>query len=570
MSESSAASNLGDYRWSGYSLAQKQDWMRNGQGSSAVVPGMDFLDSLASTFDESEDHLRGALAELGVHWSGSGASAACESLRTVLDWANGLRITASGAGAGLGKYGDSFAQVKLKIPGLLEINVQAAPGGDLAMVNGLQGDLRAGPVAASRADQVANVALTAHERTTRDALASLLASRAGGAEGELASRADGRAGTRPSAAGATPTSTAASDGPDQDDGHRHDEGAFGALPIMPPTMGTGGSYRSIPPRPGRLVDPADEPFRPLGPGDGTEPGGVLPPREPITKNTEGELASRAGGAEGECASRADGTGPAPRVTACEPEPRFPTEWTALPRQATPVPGQRLHPYFADIPEHPPAAGPAARVEPLPPPVDRPLPPLGGATAARWNAQTGPGGINEFGAPGPNAAPPLAGLAARLGSPLRGLRRRAGTAAQPEGELASRADGARGELASRADGAKYLDDELPTAEPEPEPVEPEAIAVARPEPTAVPRLSPAATEARPRPSPYPRQAEYGYPAPRHVIPTHIPTYLSTDHDPEFDAEFDRELGMNFDERTGVPPVLGLPRRPVAPEHPEDRW
>jgi hypothetical protein len=298
--------DLGDYRWSGYSLRQKQGWMRDGSGPAAVTPATDYLDSLSRALDESRQRLDGTLGQLGVHWSGSGAAAARESLNLARGTAGGLRDGATGTRGGLNRYGESFARVKLRIPGLLELDVAAAVPGDLSAVDGALGDVRSGPAAAQRADQAANAALTAHERTTRDVLAT---------SPDVRSRSTvDRSATATSAADIPANAGTWTDGGrdgsrhegDRHDGDRHDgSGAFGALPVVPP--GDGG-YRPAPSQPARVVDPADRPFPEPAPHSGTVPGGVLDAEHPA---------------------------PPPAPPPSEPAPRH---WTALPHRAGRVPG----------------------------------------------------------------------------------------------------------------------------------------------------------------------------------------------------------------------------------------
>jgi hypothetical protein len=170
----SGASGLGDYRWRGYSLAEKQQWMREGTGSGAVGRGLDFLGSLSSAYGESHQRLRGVLGELGVSWSGPAADAAEASLAQTSDRAGHLTVAISANGVGLGHYADSFDQLKVRIPAPIEVRAgwRAAgePSGDLTVVGGLQSDLRAEQLAYQRADQEANAALEAHERSTRAVL----------------------------------------------------------------------------------------------------------------------------------------------------------------------------------------------------------------------------------------------------------------------------------------------------------------------------------------------------------------------------------------------------------------
>jgi hypothetical protein len=511
-----ATADLGDYRWNGYSLTQKQTWMRDGQGSAAVVPGMDFLNSLADTFNDSEDHLRATLAELGVHWSGSGASAACESLRGVLDWAGGLRITASGAGDGLGRYGDSFAEAKLQIPGLLEIDVQAAPTSDLAAVTGLQGDLRAGPAAASRADQAVNAALAAHERNTREVLAAFPDPKTQPAASPTPSGTTSS--SAPTANSNTTPNSNDSDQQNPNDGHRHEDGAFGAMPIMPPMMGGGGGgYRTVPSRPGRLLDPANGPFGQPASADSADAGGVVPPQEPVA--TDGAVG-------------AEGTDHAAERRAGAAGSRRSAEWTSAPHETGPLRSQRMHPFFNDAP--------AEGGEPLPPPVDRPLPPLGSTDWSNGTVRNGTirngtvengtvdiGAIEteagETGAGETGPGLPFAGLTGRL---RRGMGRRSPTSRDPASEEPD--EPADDDYVNRINDLDELRPEPepasePTADHDPTPeAEPATVSI-RTSPAETSRAAgplepetaaiPIAATATPKnhPSPYPRRQAPQQPA-----------------------------------------------------------
>ncbi|WP_028937845.1 WXG100 family type VII secretion target [Pseudonocardia spinosispora] len=381
---------LGEYRWEGYSLAEKQRWMREGQGAAAVERGVQVLDALVASSRRSAESLRGALAELGVDWSGAAADSAGVALAATTAGAERILDEASAGRAGLDRYAESFARVSRTIPAPGEASAPLVAAGDLAVVNGLQSDLRAGPVAQRRAELAANAALRAHEQATLDALAAFpeppvretVAARSQvasmqSAPGRLPEIVTPRQADphgdlvvtsrhpRPTmepppeartVSSVVPTTTHAAES-SESSGKRSDNGTTAAPPLapmppIPPPVAAGDGYRTTPGRPGRLVHPDDGPFgRSAVPAGGAHPGGLLDERaEP----------RRAGRPEIE-----------------------------LPRKAPLIPGL-VPPGSLDGPD--PRVHSPVRGAPLPPPVDRPLPLLSetaepaGGDFRRWRGE----------------------------------------------------------------------------------------------------------------------------------------------------------------------------------------
>lgn len=402
---------LGEYRWEGYSLEEKQRWMREGQGAAAVGRGVEVLDALAAGSHRSAESLRGALAELGVDWSGAAADSARVSLTAMTGRMGRITDEASSGGTGLGRYGDSFAQVSRKIPAQGEVSAQLVATGDFAIVNGLQSDLRAGPVALRNAELAANAALRAHEQATRDALATfpdppVAPVRAAGAEKAQPSAAS----IAPKPAGPAPTSAAGrsiqsrqpepeiatarpTDVPAQ--AFRSSGGETPAATSFPPppsgpTMAPPPRARAVRPAAPRTVQAADSP-EPTGRADGRRNDGnnttAAPPIAPLppipppiaagdsyrtASPRYGRLVDPDDAPFGRSAVPQGGAHPGGLLDGrarTDPTTAARTE-IELPRKAPSIPGL-APPGSLDGPD--PRGNSRVQGAPLPPPVDRPLP-----------------------------------------------------------------------------------------------------------------------------------------------------------------------------------------------------
>jgi hypothetical protein len=166
---------IGRYRYEGFSLEEKFDWMHRGQGPGAVNPGLDCLAALASDYSASERALREALGTLGVDWHGSAADSAATALRAAADQAGAGHQAAANGGASLAGYRESFANLRPKIAAPVDAGEpHPAPGGngddDLGSAAGALSDDRKRLVEHQLRDRAANDALYAHEANTRAAL----------------------------------------------------------------------------------------------------------------------------------------------------------------------------------------------------------------------------------------------------------------------------------------------------------------------------------------------------------------------------------------------------------------
>jgi hypothetical protein len=181
MSTPDGLPSISGHRYEGYPLEQKYGWMQLGQGSDAVSGGTDLLRALARRYADSERAIRTELGRLGVTWEGTAAEAVAAELGRVADRAEGGAATSAAGGSGISAYGDSFAQLRSKIPAPVEAgetslwgNAADSLGGgrndDLSAVTGLQSDYRGRLAEYRRLDRAANDALYAHEANSRRAL----------------------------------------------------------------------------------------------------------------------------------------------------------------------------------------------------------------------------------------------------------------------------------------------------------------------------------------------------------------------------------------------------------------
>lgn len=169
------AGPIGRYRYEGFSLEEKSDWMRHGQGTGAVNPGLDCLTALASDYSTSERALRDALGALGAGWHGAAADSAATALRAAADKAGAGHRAAVDGGTSLAGYRESFANLRPKIAAPLDAGeLHPTPGGDggddLVSAAGALSDDRKRLVEHQLRDRAANDALYAHEANTRAAL----------------------------------------------------------------------------------------------------------------------------------------------------------------------------------------------------------------------------------------------------------------------------------------------------------------------------------------------------------------------------------------------------------------
>lgn len=174
--DGAGAGPIGRYRYEGFSLEEKSDWMRHGQGTGAVNPGLDCLTALASDYSTSERTLRDALGALGAGWHGAAADSAATALQAAADQAGAGHRAAVDGGTSLAGYRESFANLRPKIAAPLDAGEpHPAPGGDgdddLVSAAGALSDDRKRLVEHQLRDRAANDALYAHEANTRAALA---------------------------------------------------------------------------------------------------------------------------------------------------------------------------------------------------------------------------------------------------------------------------------------------------------------------------------------------------------------------------------------------------------------
>jgi hypothetical protein len=183
MSTPEGLPSISGHRYEGHRLEQKYGWMQHGRGPEAVTAGADLLRALAKDYADCEQTIRTELGQLGVSWEGTAAEAVAAALSRVADWAQGGAATSAAGGSAISAYGDSFAQLKSKIPAPVEAgetsgwgdaadSLGGALAGDLSAVTGLQSDYRGRLAEYKRLDRAANDALYAHEANSRHALES--------------------------------------------------------------------------------------------------------------------------------------------------------------------------------------------------------------------------------------------------------------------------------------------------------------------------------------------------------------------------------------------------------------
>jgi hypothetical protein len=181
MSTPEGLPSISGHRYEGYPLEQKYGWMQHGRGPEAVTGGTDLLRVLAKAYADSERAIRTELGQLGVNWEGTAAEAVAAALSRLADRAQDGAATSAAGGCGISAYGDSFAQLKSKIPAPVEAgetsiwgsaadSLGGARAGDLSAVTGLQSDYRGRLAEYRRLDRAANDALYAHEANSRAAL----------------------------------------------------------------------------------------------------------------------------------------------------------------------------------------------------------------------------------------------------------------------------------------------------------------------------------------------------------------------------------------------------------------
>jgi hypothetical protein len=179
MSTPEGLPSISGHRYEGYPLEQKYGWMQHGRGPEAVAGGTDLLRVLAKAYADSERAIRTELGQLGVNWEGTAAEAVAAALSRLADGAQDGAATSAAGGCGISAYGDSFAQLKSKIPAPVEAgetsiwgsdSLGGARAGDLSAVTGLQSDYRGRLAEYRRLDRAANDALYAHEANSRAAL----------------------------------------------------------------------------------------------------------------------------------------------------------------------------------------------------------------------------------------------------------------------------------------------------------------------------------------------------------------------------------------------------------------
>lgn len=160
---------IGRYRYEGFSLDEKSDWMRQGQGPAAINGGLACLKALAGDYAATERALRDALGGLGADWRGPAADAAADALRTAADRARDGQHAAEAGADGLQRYGESFAGLRSRIA--TPTNTPGDQEGDqVGPAVAPQLDTRKASLEHQRLDRAANDALYAHESTSRDAV----------------------------------------------------------------------------------------------------------------------------------------------------------------------------------------------------------------------------------------------------------------------------------------------------------------------------------------------------------------------------------------------------------------
>jgi hypothetical protein len=164
-------------RYEGFDLATKYGWMQQGQGANAVAPGGDYLSQMAQDYGQSDTNIRTQLARLGVSWTGQASQAASAGLTQLADYAQSANQTSTAGSASLGQYGESFAELKPKVPKPVEVGQQSWGGrildGAMGVADGafgIQSDYRARLRQYQRQDAQANQALYAHQRNTQSVL----------------------------------------------------------------------------------------------------------------------------------------------------------------------------------------------------------------------------------------------------------------------------------------------------------------------------------------------------------------------------------------------------------------
>jgi hypothetical protein len=369
------------WNWAAFPLSTKYGWMQQGSGAQGPVGYGERLASLAAHFEETDGNLRRTMSALGGSWEGAAADGATGAVRRAAGTLDGNARTA-GAGQGSAhRYGDSFAATKNAIPDPAGVGTGGFWGsvstGLRAAVPGVGTTLAAGVdyvhelMAYRQAEQAADQALTAHQDTTRAALAGYTTAVAGPGSGSPAAYPGQTAGAPPRV----------------DDG-----GSMGA----PPGRAAGSGASAGGPPGGRT--PGDRTPGDRTPGSGTPSGGP-PGGGTWTGPTPG------GGTphDGLPGGPPSGIGaPGPGGT---PRPPDPPPGTVPPSRTAPS-------TWTPLPTPPGAPSPA----PAPPAPDPGPPATGGAGVPPWLGSGSPPGTghttprNSDATPGPGAPPRNSGAA----------------------------------------------------------------------------------------------------------------------------------------------------------------
>jgi hypothetical protein len=108
---------IGFYRYEGFSLEEKMDWMRQGAGPSALTGAQTALAGLGGALVESEGALRDLVSRLGGTWEGTAGTAAGTAMMVAAAWSAESAPAADDAGTQVGLQTESVERTKYGMPG---------------------------------------------------------------------------------------------------------------------------------------------------------------------------------------------------------------------------------------------------------------------------------------------------------------------------------------------------------------------------------------------------------------------------------------------------------------------
>ncbi|QFZ18384.1 PPE domain-containing protein [Saccharothrix syringae] len=108
---------VGYYRYEGFPLEQKIEWIRQGAGPAALADARAALVELTDALVESEQRLRDLVARLGGEWEGSAAVEAAAAVRQAALWSGDSGALTQTAGAQVDLQAEQVQRTTYAMPG---------------------------------------------------------------------------------------------------------------------------------------------------------------------------------------------------------------------------------------------------------------------------------------------------------------------------------------------------------------------------------------------------------------------------------------------------------------------